>query len=367
MSLNKPVVGVSEAITLIFIYLSFKTFIFYSPPLYEAGMNAAWMIPLLQIAIGLTGIWLLVSLLAKSPGRDLVQIGEELTGPYINTLFSLYYLTVIIFVAGISLRGTSERVVAGFLPDTPISLIVLSFVVGSMTLSYLGIEVVARTARFLVGILIISMIFLYVLTSPFWELNTLFPLLGAGPYQILKGALSNTGDFVEILLLGIIYPFIPQDKVKSIGIWGVLIAGFFMFLIVLVPLLVFSYPTVSELALPSFNLARIINIGRFGQRMEVLFLPIWVFSNLILLSISFYAGATVLARICKLNDYRPFVFSMTLLSVVVAFVAQNVAQVALMDQYLRLYSFGLLITILLTLYMVAFFRKKEGGQGEEGA
>ncbi|WP_347490643.1 GerAB/ArcD/ProY family transporter [Desulfoscipio sp. XC116] len=367
MSLNKPVVGISEAISILFIYISAKTFIFYGPPLIEAGMNAAWMIPLIQIAIGLGGVWLLAALLAKSSGRDLVQIGEELTGPYINTLFSFYYLIVIIFVAAIALRGTSERVVAGFLPDTPISLVVISFVMGSMIVSYLGLEAIVRTARFLVGILVLSMILLYVLTSPFWDLVSIYPLLGAGSHEIIKAALMNTGDFVEILLLGIIYPFIPQDKVRAIGIWGVLIAGTFMFLIVLVTILVFTYPTASELTLPSFELARIINIGRFGQRMEVVFLPIWVFANLILLSISFYAGAKILARMCKLKDYRPFVFSATVLSVVAAFVTQNVAQLAQMDQYFSLCSFGALIAILLTLYMAAWFKTKGGGQGEKGA
>ncbi|MBF7083751.1 GerAB/ArcD/ProY family transporter [Desulfallas sp. Bu1-1] len=367
MTQYKPVVGVSEAVTLLFIFLSSKVFLTHVVFLYHEGLNAAWMIPIIQTSTGLLGLLLLVSVLNKFPGRDLVEIGEELTGPYINLLFALYYLAVFVFGAGMTLRGISEQVVAGFLPDTPISLVVFTFVLGTVVVSYLGVEAVARTARFLLGVMVVTAMALVLLTIPLWQFDAFYPLWGGGLWKLLAGALKNTGDFVQILLLGIIYPFLPVNQVRQIGVRGVIVAGFFLFLYVLAPLLIFTYPSATELTLPSFEMARIINIGRFGQRMEVVFLPVWVFGNMIFLSISLYAGAAVLARLCRLSDYRPFVLSVAVFTTVVAFVPRNALQAAYWNhQYLSQYSFIILAAILVILLLTARAKGKGGDKNEQG-
>ena len=152
MSRFKPVVGVSEAIALLFIFISSKVFLTHISFILRDGANAAYLIPVLNTFAGLLGVLLLVAVLNRYPGKDLVQIGEEVSGPYVNTLFSLFYLAVFVTGAGFTLRSISERVVAGFLPDTPISVVTLSFLAGTTVVAYLGLEAVARTARFLVEI-----------------------------------------------------------------------------------------------------------------------------------------------------------------------------------------------------------------------
>ncbi|TYO94707.1 GerAB/ArcD/ProY family transporter [Desulfallas thermosapovorans] len=364
MSRQKPVVGVSEAVTLLFVVISAKIFLTQSIFLYHRGMNAAWVIPIVLMFVGLAGVLLLVALLNRFPGRDLVQVGEELTGPYINFFFGLFYLAVFVLGAGFTLRAISEHMVAGFFPDTPISLVAGSFILATMVVSYLGLEAVVRTARLLVGILLATGLALVALTAPLWSFASLFPIWGAGPLELFKGVLENTGVYVSILLLGIIYPFLPGNTGKKIGFWGVGITGIISLLGVLVPILVFTYPTVTELTLPSFEMARIINIGRFGQRMEVVFLPMWVFANMIYLSASLYGGAAVLCRLCALDDYRPFVLSMGVFITVVAFITQNAPQATYWYQdYIIRYSFAILTGIVLLLLSVAYLKSRGGGRG----
>lgn len=366
MSRFKPVIGASEAITLLFIFISAKIFLTYTVFYYQKGLTASWVIPLLTAAAGIVVVLLLVALLNRYPGRDLVEIGEGLAGPYINLLFAFFYLAVLLLGAGMTLRGTSERVVSGFLVDTPISLVTALFVTGTMVVSYLGLEAIARTARFLTSVMVVTALILIVLTIPMWRWDAFYPLLGPGPLKLLLGSFNFTGEYVQILLLGLICPFLPAGRIKAIGIGGTLIAGLFLFAFTAVPILVFSFPPVTELMLPSFELARIINIGRFGQRMEVLFVPLWVFGNMIFLSISYYAAAMVLMRICKLRDYRPFVLAATVLTVVIAFIPQNALQMTYWaHQYLSRYSLGLLVVIVLLLLIIAKIRDGGGGLNEK--
>lgn len=349
---------------MLFIFIAAKVFLAHVAFILHDGMNAAWMIPIINTFIGLLGVLLLVAVLERHPDKDLVEIGEELAGPYINTIFSLFYLAVFVVGAGFTLRFISEQVVAGFLPDTPISMVTLSFLAGTVTVAYLGLEAVSRTARFLVVVLVVSTLALVLLTVPFWQGHAFYPLLGGGVWEVLRGALITTGNYVHILLLGIIYPFLPQGKTRMVGLLGVLIAGFFFFLMILVPLLIFTFPTATELTLPTFEMTRIINIGRFGQRMEVVFLPIWVFANMIFVSVSMYAGAAVLARLFKLSDYRPFVLAVTVFITVTAFVPQNAPQASYWNHaYMSRYSFYALVLIMLALLLIS--RLKGGGAKDE--
>jgi len=180
MSIPRPVIGVSEAVTLLFIFIVAKVFLTHIVFILHDGMNASWMIPIMNTFTGMLGVLLLAAVLDRHPGRDLVQIGEQLTGPYINTLFAFFYLGVFVISAGFTLRAVSERMVAGFLPDTPISLVTLSFLVGTVTVAYLGLEAVARTARFLVSVLVVSTLLMVVLSTPFWQMHVFYPLWGAG-------------------------------------------------------------------------------------------------------------------------------------------------------------------------------------------
>lgn len=364
MSQQKPVVGESEAVTLLLTFLSYKVFLAYGVFIYSEGLNASWIIPLINTLLGLLGVLLLISLLSKFPGQDLVKIGEVLSGPYLNMLFVLFYLFIFLLSGGLVLRLAAERMAAGFFVDTPISLTTFFFIAGALVVSYLGLEAVARTARFLLGILIITAMAMVIFTIPFWQFHALYPLWGSGPWGLLKGAIKNSGDYVQILFLGVIYPFIPRDRLKAIGIKSVLFASFFMFLYILVPLLIFTYPSVTELAMPSIEMARIINLGRFGQRLEVIFLPVWVFSNLITLSIALYASAAVFARAFKLNDYRPFVLSSAVFILVIASLPENVSQAIYYHyKYLTQYSLSALALILLILHSVAWIRGKEESKG----
>jgi len=101
--------------------------------------------------------------------------------------------------------------------------------------------------------------------------------------------------------------------------------------------------------------------------MEVVFLPIWVFANMIFMAVSLYAGAAVLARLFKLGDYRPFVLAVTVFTTVTAFIPLNSAQASYWNHaYLSRYSFYALVLIMLALLLAARLRGKGGAKNEKG-
>lgn len=363
---HKPTVGYREAVTVGVIFISAKIFLTYQIVLYHLAANAAWVVPILEALIAVAGMLLLVSVLERYPGKSIVEISEELLGSYLNTLFSMIFAAILVLITGLVLRQEGERALTGFFPDTPISMVVLLFLIGTVIVTFLGFDSIARVSVLAAPFLLLGLLIIVVLSVPLWQPTALFPLLGTGVSRVLRAPLEQTGSFTELFIMGVIAPFLPRGKLRAIGLWTVGVSTVLLVAFVLVPLLVFNYPVVSELTLPLFEVNRLITIGRFGERMEAVFLPVWALTSLIKLSVGLYGAASVTAQVLRLKDYRPFVLPMAVFTVTVAFIPSNIsAAVALDLEVLRRYSFAVVMAMFLPVLVLSYLRVKRGKNSAE--
>lgn len=361
---TRPVVGFREAITVGTVFMSAKIFLSYQLHLYHVAANAAWVIPPIESVIALAGLLLLVAVLDRHPGKSIVEISEAELGPFFNTLFSMVFASILIIITGLVLRQSGERAVTGFYPDTPISVVVLLFIAGTVTVTYLGFDIIARVASLTAPFLALGLALIVGLSVPLWQTSAIFPLFGTGVKEVLLGSLQQTGYFTEMFILGVAAPFFPRGKLRSIGLWTIGISTILLTGFILIPLLVFNYPVVTELSLPLFELNRLISVGRFGQRMETIFLPIWALSGLIKLSVGLYGAADVIAQTLKLQDYRPFILPMAVFTLAIAFIPPNVSAAVAFDlDIIRRYSFIVVMAMFLPVIAITYLR----GRGNKSA
>ncbi|MCL2337971.1 MAG: spore germination protein [Firmicutes bacterium] len=363
MMRDKPLIGVAEASALIFLSLVSRILLAHVI-FFGSGKEAAWIFPVVDTILALAVVYLLAVALKREPDLNLAETGEKLVGPYLNIIFCLFYLAIFVVGAGLTLRQLGDMAVNAFLPNTPLSLVLDFFLAGPLVVAYLGLEAVARTARFFVLIIVVSIVALILMTLPLWHLDAIYPLWGPGWHDILKGLSASTGDYVYILIWGFIYPFLPREKALSIGLRSVTAAGTVILVFVLASIFVFTYPTITELADPIFEVARVVSLGRFGQRLEIVFLPIRMFSNLILLSISVYIGSSVLASLARVSDNRPFLLAVGVFTMVVAFLAPNAPQnVYWTHMLVSQYTFYIMVGILLVLIGAGLLKGRGNGDG----
>ncbi|MBO8128770.1 MAG: GerAB/ArcD/ProY family transporter [Peptococcaceae bacterium] len=358
-----PKVGVREAVAVTIIFIIAKLFLSYQVHLFHFAANAAWMVPLIQTVLTIGAFLVLAWLLERHPGKTIVEIGEELVGPVINTFFGIILAVIFVGLVGLILRQFAERALTGFIPDTPISAVVLLFMTGVVPVAYLGFEVIARTARVFIVFLVLSGLTVVVLSSPLWEGHALYPLWGNGPVGLIKGSLVASGVFMEIFLLAVIAPFLPRGSLRRVGFWSIGLSGLFLFLGVISVLLVFSFPASAELAVPFFEVTRTISIGRFGQRLETLFLPMWVLISLIKMSVGLYLVSALMARTLRLPYYRPLILPMAVLVIAVAFIPANVSEAINWDlNVLRRYGYVIVGAIVVTLAGLTWWRERKGDE-----
>lgn len=302
-------IGPAEAVVLLAITMSARLFMPYPRSLSELGGSAAWMTPIGGLLVALLGVLVISGILAKSPGKNIVQATEDALGPYLGTAVNIIYALFFIMVAMDFSRVFSEALIIAALGQTPISVISVSFLALSLLAAHLGLEAMSRTARLSYPYILLGIIILFASLYPHWDINNFFPVLGNGVSNVFIMGTFSTAAVSEVILLGVIAQSLGDYRqVAKVGIHAVLISFIFLMLLLIVTNLTYHWTVAQEFSLPFYSLARAIELGRFFQRVESFYIVIWSFFGIAKIAVAIYVAALVLAQTLKLPDYRPLLW-----------------------------------------------------------
>lgn len=360
-------IGYNEAIALTITIISSKVFFSYPGQMVREGQTAAWLVVLVS---SLTAVlaWLVIArLMGRFPGKSLVEVSEEVAGVIPGTLLSLAFFGFFLALTSIVLREFSETIVGTILPETPISVVASILLAAVLYASYMGLEAVSRACFLISPFIMVALLALIAGVLPFAKLNYMAPFLGPGLSTIIERGAIQSSSFAEILILPLLYPAIRQtSKFTQIGLWTIGISTLIMTGVVVVFKLVFPYPMALDTAYPMYQLARLIYLGRFFQRVEAILFFIWIFGALLSLTISFYTSAVTLARSLHLPVYRPLLFPLIILVFAFSLLAPDyVTSLRIDEEILRSWGWAPAFGLPLLLLSLAWIRGKGVGQGEQ--
>lgn len=366
--MGKEQIGAGEATFLMFSIVSAKIFLSMPRYLMADGETAGWLLTLLSGLTGALGWSLVVLFMRRFPGRSLIQAVEETLGPYLGLPVQLLYVGVFVAITAVVVRQLAETVITVILPTTPISVIIGTLLAAAGYACYLGMEAVARAARFFVPIVVVLVILILLLVLPSGaRLTQTLPLLGPGPLPLLWRAVLRGSLFVDILLLPILAPNLKEpEKMARIGYQSILWSTLFWSAVVLVFQMLFPYPAAAKDPFPLLALARLISIGRFLQRVESFFIFAWIFATAAKLSASLLGAIASFAQTFHLRAYRPLAVPMTVLVMAISFLPQNLVEATHWDRdILRVWGAVPGFLLALVLWGIAAARGK-GGQRDAG-
>ncbi len=299
-------IGAYEIVSLITISFMSK-FFFVMPTWFSQVLGTAICMGI--IVSGLTSIiafYFICLLMKRFPGKSLVEILQKVFGTIIGkTIIILISIYGIAYTA-ITLREFNDVLKTITLPSTPISVIFIVCLLAMVILSCLGLESLARTASFFSIALLIGLIAVYLLSAASFRPHRFFPLFGYGLDKIFYYGIWGSSSFIEIFLLAFFVNSLGGIKnLEKIGYISIIISTISILLGFTIYTLLSPYYTRSEVISAAFHIVRTINLGKFFQRFEAIFLFEWILSGLFCLSLYFYFMVTLFAKAFSLNDYRP--------------------------------------------------------------
>lgn len=275
--------------------------------------QSAWQSVALGTLIGI-GIAALIGYICnQNPGMPLMNWLEKRLGRWACILIGLFLARYYITIAVISLSEFSNFISDEVLHRTPqwltmtIIMLVVLYAVGQ------GIETIVRVnmITFLISVLLIAAGAILILKN--MHAKPLLPLWEGSFTPVLKGSLLPASWLSEVAVLLLLAPYIRQKKSAiRTGIAGVALAGAAIAVTVAVTIATFGPRLVPLITYPGFLIVSVIEIGSLLERLEIVFISIWLLTMYLKLSVLMFGAVQCLVQTFHIRSERTFLFALGL-------------------------------------------------------
>ena len=295
------------------------------------------------VAFGI--VYLICQLLKNFPGLDIFDIAKFLGGKWLKIVIGILFVCYLIFTVGIILRSFSETLKIIFFPRTPVQVIMLLLLIAIVIVNKLGFRPIARCNLFFIPIILFSILFIFIANFGNYTIQRIFPLLGNGMVTTFLSGLSNLFAFGGISYLYFIPPYLKEQKDYSkIAFSAVGISAIFLLMSVTTLLLIFPLVTSSEEILPLYLTSRFIEFGRFFQRLDAVFVFIWIISMASYLSIAFYFATSIFQKVANLQFSKWIIGLFASISFGLALLPENLKQISFWEN--TVYKYIILVLVI---------------------
>ena len=305
--------------------------------------SSSW-INIIYIAILCILFFILIQKLFKPfNSLDLLDVSKFLGGSFLKTIIGLFYILFFILFAAISLRHISSSLNLIYFEDSPLIFVMLFFLVPACIVSRFGIKSIARLNIIFMSVFFISMLVILFSTIDSFVPQRLFPILGYGAYKTFVEGFVNISSFTCISYLYFIIPFLEKEnEFKKIGISSIIVSSIYIFFSVIYLLMLFPFISFSDEMLSIYLVARLIEYGRFFQRIDALFVFVWILTILSFLSITIFLICHIFKKISNIKENKIICFPFSLIILSISLLFQNISQV----KYIENNIFGYIVIFL---------------------
>lgn len=324
--MSKSKIGTVEAIMLILTIIVTHT-ILSMPRELLVSTKSATIINLIFVSIIAIFIsYLIYRLLKNFPGSDIIDISELLGGKTFKTIVGIIFISYFLISSGILLRNFCESLKIIYYPMTNIIFIILLFVVAVCAANRLDFNASLKTNLVIIPFVLLSMIFLFFANMNKFVPERIFPILGEGFFNTFIIGIGNISSFGGIAYLYFLPPLLKEpEKMKKIALISIGISAIYLILCVSTLLFMFSFFINTNEITPLYNATRYIEFGSFFQRLESLFLLIWILAFACYLSIVIKFSMHIFKKITNIETKKPLIDIFGLLIIGIALIPKNFA------------------------------------------
>lgn len=209
----------------------------------------------------------------------------------------------------------------------------------------LGFKPLARANLFFMPSILFSIFFIFIANLGNFTPQRALPLLGNGIIPTFFSGLSNLSAFGAISMLYFIPPYLKeQQSFSKVAFGSVAISGVFLLMSVTTLLLMFPLVASSEEVLPLYLASRFIEFGRFLQRLDAVFVFIWIISMVSYLSIVFYFITSIFQKVINTQYSKWTIGLFASFAYGFGLIPQNLHQLSFLDN--TVYKYIILILVI---------------------
>lgn len=324
--MTKSKIGTLEAIMLVLTIVVTHT-LSSLPRNILVSSKSATIINLIFVSIlAILISYFIVRLLKNFAGQDIIDISEYLGGKVFKTIVGVIFILYFLISSSILLRSFCENLKIIYYPMTNVLFIIVMFIIAICTANRLDFNASLKTNLLIIPLVLVSIIFLFFANMNKFIPERIFPIFGDGLFNTFVIGLTNLASFGGIAYLYFLPPYLKEpEKMKKIALLSIGLSAIYLILCVATLLFMFSFfINVNEIT-PLYNATRYIEFGSFLQRLESVFLLIWIIAFACYLSIVSKFAMSIFKKLTNIETKKPLIDIFGILILSISLVPQNYA------------------------------------------
>ena len=354
-------ISTREAIMLILSIIVAHTIVTLPATILKNSESGAILNLIYVSILALLVVYLIYVLFKKFQGQDIFDISEYLGGKFLKNVIGIIFIFYFISSSGILLRNFAEGLKVIYFPNTNILFIILSFIITICITNSLTFKSNVKVISIILPFVIISIIFLFIGNLKQFDFERIFPILGNSIYDTFITGIGNIIAFGGISCLYILPPLLqkPEDF-KKIALTSIGISAIYLLICISTILFMFSFFLNVDEILPLYTAASYIEYGAFFQRLDSLFLMIWMLEICCYLTITSQFSAIIFKKMTNLKYQKPLTFIFPILIFTVALIPKTVAITRFLGDTLYKYlALTIVFIIGILILVIANIKKKQ--------
>lgn len=291
-----------------------------------------WIALLLYSLVGIFLQIIYITLYEKYPQDTLITYLPKIYGKFIGTILSTAYIAYFIYATTRVFRDFVELISAFSIPNTPKILFAVIFTINIIYGTYKGIENLASLSQLFIISLLSSKalsLLLILATGNIFKLHNLEPILSNGFFYVIKNSWQLIFfPYGETLAFTMFYPYvIENEKIKKAAVASIILEAILLCFnnILFICTLGVKFATLTNF--PLLETYRLIQIGDFLSRLDIIFLIVFMLEGLFKISLFLYAASLGASQLFKFKDESFWCIPLGIIVFILSFfIAKNYPQ-----------------------------------------
>lgn len=361
---NVDRIGRIEAIALLITVIA-NNIIFNIPTIILSySGSGAWLSIIYLGILSLIFIVIVCKLLKPFVQLDLVDISNFLGGKVLKTIIGIAYIFLFISFSGACLRYFVNSLHLIYFNDTPLLFLIILFIIPIIIANKFGIKAISGTNIIFVPIAMASIITLLFAASKDFVWQRLFPIFGYSSKNLFIYQLPNISAFNVIAYLYFIRPYLKKEKnFKSISIICIILCILYLLLSIVSLLMTYPFITQTDETLSLYLLTRLITFGKFFERVDAIFIFLWILALLSFLSFNVFLVISIIKKLINLKHSSQLSYSISFILLGISLAFPNIVSVKMFNRsFFRNFNAILIFVVSFIIILLAYLKKRKRGE-----
>ena len=314
--------------------------------------------------IGLLFVLLINKMFKAFPSSDIVDLAEFCGGNIFKTIIGIFFVCLL-FLTLFSTVIDLLKII--YFHRSPVIFIVLFFILALLISNLIGLRSIAKTISLILPFTVISILFSFGAVFDSISIDSFTPILGYGYKNVFVNGLTNLFSFSIIIFFFFFKPLLKNSfDFSKVTVISFIIAWILLLLTVLS--LLIAFPSIHSSSNLNFlySLARKIELGNFLQRLDALFIILWILCVFSYLSIITFLITTILKKLTLSTERNMFSYLVAIILLGLSLFPINIAEIKFIQgtiyKYVILSSFTIGILVLIVSNVKFKYTQKVGGK-----